>query len=83
MLSLKKHLNLQLTNFIQPARHLNFSTVPTEDDELIAEIDNQAVVHDDNWNLDPAPDTVELEQFWNGVEHDIENDPEWIRFNED
>lgn len=84
MLHLKKHLTLFASpQSGSPARALMLSPVSDDDDELIQNINNDATLHDDNWQLTPTPDTEQLDSFWNGVVTDIENDPEWIRFDDE
>lgn len=83
MLKLKKHYTPSLPTMLLGSRRLAMSPVLSEDDELIEAIDGEKQTHDDNWTLDPVPDTDELSQYWNTVESDIENDPEWIKFDDD
>ena len=59
-------------------------SVPTSDqDELIQSIENEYIERDDNWQLTPTPDTVELESFWSNVSDDIAHDPTWQRFDDE
>lgn len=59
---------------------LALSSVSSEDDELIQAIESDQRVHDDDWTLTPTPDAVDLENYWDKVERDIESDPEWFKF---
>lgn len=59
---------------------LALSSVSSEDDELIQAIESDQRVHDDDWTLTPSPDAVDLENYWDKVERDIESDPEWFKF---
>lgn len=81
MLTLKKSFHLPSLSF--GAAHLELSPVTNEDDELIQAIENQVIDHDDNWTLDPVPDSGELEREWTAIVDDIEHDPEWERFSDD
>lgn len=38
---------------------------------------------DDMITLDESVDEGQLSSFWNSVEQDIEQDPEWFHFSED
>lgn len=58
-------------------RHLRFSPVVSEDDELIHAIED---AHEESWQLEPTPDSHSLTEFWSGVEEDIAKDPQWFRF---
>ena len=51
-----------------------------ENDELIQAIKDD---HEEQWRLDPAPDTTALSKFWSGVEEDLHNDPTWVTFTDD
>lgn len=59
------------------------SPVISEDDELIQDIENDSVKTDDNWTLSDDPDVEGLKKYWDTVEQDIANDPEWFHFAED
>lgn len=83
MLKLKKHHTITIPSFLTPAHHMQMSPVTSDDDELIDSIDNDQRNHDDNWTLEQRPDTEELTSYWNTVEKDIANDPQWIRFDDD
>ncbi len=80
MLSLKKshHFHLPRLQFISTPMQL--SPVTSDDDELIEAIENSIIVHDDNWTLEAVPDTEQLERDWSRIQQDIEQDPEWFKF---
>lgn len=59
---------------------LQFSPIPSEDNELIQAIEQDARY--DQWNLESL-DTEQLNRFWSSVQDDIANDPEWVRFSEE
>lgn len=59
---------------------LELSPVVSEDNELIRAIEEAAEY--DTWTLSSVPDSEKLQQFWNSVEDDIANDPEWVHFSE-
>lgn len=79
MLSIKHshHFHLTIPHHGAP---MALSRVLTENDELIQaiEADNQS----GKFTLDDA-DAGQLDQFWSGVEKDIQNDPEWFTFADD
>lgn len=84
MLKIKKHFNLHLPSHAPTVRIVAMSPVYDEDDdELIQAINNQPIVSDDQWTLTAAPDTDELNRYWNHVEEDIAGDPEWFAFDDD
>ena len=65
----------------QPTQHVELSPVfDDENDELIQAIKDD---HEEQWRLDPAPDTTALSKFWSGVEEDLHNDPNWVTFTDD
>ena len=65
----------------QPTQHVELSPVfDDENDELIQAIKDD---HEEQWRLDPAPDTTALSKFWSGVEEDLHNDPTWVTFTDD
>ncbi len=81
MLHLKTHHKLHLPTLrYQP---LQLATVQNDDDELTQAIANDVNTHDDNWTLEAAPDTRELNTFWSHVQDDISHDPTWQRFDEE
>jgi len=78
MLKLKHKHHLDFPHIVFPLTHqMTFSSV-TADDEDIA----HQQLHDNDWELDERPDTVELAQFWQQVETDVRNDPAWVRFSD-
>jgi len=78
MLKLKHKHHLDFPHIVFPLTHdMAFSAVAADDDYIA----NQQL-HDDNWQLDERPDTVELAQFWQTVENDVQNDPEWVHFSD-
>lgn len=62
------------------ARPLELSPVVSEDDELIQEIEASV---EQPWELVETPDVQGIDQFWNGVREDLQNDPTWFSFAED
>ena len=64
----------------RPGQRLEFSAIPTDDDELIQAIESN---HEAPWQLEPIPDTAALSDFWTGVEDDLHNDPDWVSFADD
>ena len=60
---------------------MSLSPVIREHDELIESIDKEREA--DDWRLDTAPDGQKLDEFWTGVQADLEKDPTWFNFAED
>lgn len=58
---------------------LQFSPIPSEDNELIQAIERDATY--DQWNLESI-DSEQLDRFWSSVEQDIASDPEWVHFSQ-
>lgn len=84
MLNVKHAHHFHLPRISLPSKRiLALSPIRAEKDELIQAIDDARNNRDDNWTLTSTPDTDQLAQFWQGVERDIQNDPEWIRFSDD
>lgn len=83
MLSIKHHLSFSTPRLKLANTSVRFGAIPSENDELIQAIDNSDSAHDDNWQLTKYPDTDGLESYWTGVEHDLQNDPEWFEFADD
>ncbi len=83
MLKLKKHHTLSLPSVFLPAHRMTLSPVVSEEDELLQSIEREQSAHDDNWTLEQRPDTEELTSYWDTVEKDIANDPEWITFSDE
>lgn len=79
MLHLSPRSHSSLFHF-QPSRALRLSPVPVENDELLQAIE---AAHEEQWELEPTPDSTELNTFWSSVETDLHNDPEWTTFAED
>lgn len=48
-------------------------------EEILAEQEEPQAIE----SLEDGVDEGALSQFWNGVEQDIEKDPEWFKFSED
>ncbi len=69
------------TNLTQTAPAL--SAAQDEDDELIKAIDSDHKGADDVWQLKNEPDVIGIDNFWNGVKTDLEQDPDWHSFNND
>lgn len=84
MLKIKPEHHLDFPHLTFSLPHVMELSRPAEDsDELARAISNDPEDHDNNWELTDHPDTTELEQYWEKVEEDIKNDPEWINFSED
>lgn len=84
MLKIRKKFLPHLT-FTLPftTAQLQLSPVVSEDDELIQDIENDSIKKGGNWTLSDDPDVEGLERYWNNVQNDIANDPEWFHFAED
>ena len=83
MLHIKRSHHLYFPHIqITPLHNMQLSTVPVDDgdDELSRAIVADPIEHDNNWELAERPDTGELKAFWDNVEKDVKNDPEWFRF---
>lgn len=78
------HLSPRRFTLFQPkpaTQHLALSPIfDDENDELIQAIKDD---HEEQWRLEPTPDTTALGEFWSGVEDDLHNDPTWVSFAED
>ena len=60
------------------SRELKFAPIPANnDDELIRAIEED---RGEAWELEAAPDTRGLAEFWSGVEQDIASDPDGFKF---
>lgn len=82
MLKIKQKFHIPLPHFTGTGllpHAMQLSSEEPENDELIEAINEEAVMHDDEWKLEERPDTKELTQYWNKVEDDIEHDPQWIQ----
>lgn len=79
MLHLKHAHNFHLPHFTV-TRPLELSPVCSEQDELIEDIEQSS---GDVWELADMPDVEGLGAFWNGVEDDLRDDPQWFSFAEE
>lgn len=77
MLHLKKHHFTHSLTIFQPVRVVALSPVADEDDELIRAIEAD---HEEAWQLEATADASGLDSFWNGVERDLQGDPDWVDF---
>lgn len=78
MLHLRKSLEFP---HLTSKHEVALSPVSThEDDELIQAIEAE---HETTWTLDVAPDAEKLDEFWSGVQEDLESDPTWFKFADD
>lgn len=59
---------------------MQLGAIAADNDELIEAIEAES--RSGRIDLEET-DITQLEQFWNGVEKDIQNDPEWFTFAED
>jgi len=82
MLKLKHSHHIELPHLSLPTSPMQLSPVPIDNDELVQDIENDPATHDDVWELAERPEMGELTQFWESVEADVQNDPEWFRFND-
>ena len=80
MLKLRRHMfspnsSLDFPHSVRGSVQHKFAFAPilTEEDELIAEIDNN---HSDTWELIDQSEG-ELEAFWDHVVEDVRHDPDW------
>lgn len=62
---------------------LHLSAAQDEDDELIQAIDTDHKGVDDAWELKNEPDVAGIDNFWNTVSTDLQNDPDWYSFSND
>ncbi len=76
MLHLKHAHHFHLPHMTS-VRHPQLSTVTSERDELIQDIEQSV---EQPWELVDTPDVQQLDQFWNGVEDDLKHDPTWFTF---
>lgn len=77
----KHHLDFPHLTFSLP-HQMQLSPVMDDGDEITAAIVNDPIDHDNNWELVERPDSEELERYWQRVEEDVKNDPEWVHFAE-
>lgn len=80
MLHLKRTHHLELPNLLPPSR-LTLSPVTDDNDELLKAAQTER--DDDIIRLEETPDVVGLDEFWNGVEADLKQDPTWFDFSND
>ena len=81
MLKLKvRHMFNPFRNLGSGGAQLEFSPVPSEDNELIQAIEQAA--KRDQWTLSATPDTEQLHDFWSNVQDDLADDPSWSTFSE-
>lgn len=81
MLKLKvRHMFNPFRNLSNGGAPLEFSPVPSEDNELIQAIEQAA--KRDQWTLSVTPDTEQLHDFWSNVQDDLADDPSWSTFSE-
>lgn len=80
MLKMKHSHHIELPHLNLGTHQMELSPVPVNDDELTQAILDDPVMHDDVWELSERPDSTELTQFWDEVEADVANDPEWFKF---
>lgn len=73
----KHHLDFPHLTFT-PHYGMQLSPVPVDDDELSRAIADDTVLRDNNWELSERPDAVQLDEFWNEVQQDVRQDPEWF-----
>ena len=83
MLEIKQKHSIHLPHLELP-RHMELSPVPiSDDDELSLAINNDPAQRDDIWQLSERPEIGALTEFWEKVQEDIRQDPEWFSFNDD
>ena len=82
MLKLKHTYHLDFPHITLPSA-MQLSVVPNDDDELTQAIVEDPNTNDDTWQLVERPDMGELTKFWDDVQTDVQNDPEWFHFEED
>ncbi len=71
MLSLKKSFHLHLPHLAVSAP-MQLSPVVSDSDELIQAIEEESIRHDNNWTLEAAPDSDQLDQSWDAILRDPE-----------
>lgn len=82
MHALKSHRLLHTTQHT-PRHTAKFQAPAQDDDELIQMINQDASVERVGWEMTGDVEGEQLENFWNKVEKDISNDPEWLTFAEE
>ncbi len=80
MLKIKQKHSLTLPHIYLSHREMQFATAPLDNDEISDEIREMHESDDYNWRLDERPDSEQLAAYWNQVEEDVRNDPEWFTF---
>ena len=83
MLKLKHKHHLDFPHITLISSSMQLSPVAADDDELTRAIEQDPASRDDVWELNERPDMGELSQFWDTVEADVANDPQWFRFEND
>jgi hypothetical protein len=73
-----KQKNIQMSLF----HHISFNQVDPLGDGLREEI-QQEQTEQESITLEDGVDEGQLSQFWQSVEADIQEDPEWFHFSED
>lgn len=71
MLKIKSgyHLDFPHITFDMP-HQMQLSAVPADDDELVQDIANDPLTHDDMWQLEERPDGSELAAYLDSVTND-------------
>lgn len=75
MLKLNSSHHISLPHIDLSMPHLmELSPVPSDNDELVQDIMNDSVTHDNSWRLDERPDSEELTSYLDSVasDNDIE-----------
>lgn len=83
MLKIKHAHHFSVPDLSLRSQAMELSPIPDDGDELTQAIVNDVADRDNNWELNERPDMGELTQFWTEVETDVQNDPEWFKFNDE
>ncbi len=83
MLKIPHKHHFSLPHTAHGAQPMVLSEPGAEHDELIESIESDHITHGNDWTLTGDPDVKGLEKFWNKVEDDLANDPEWFQFADD
>lgn len=83
MLEIKSKLKFKIPDSLLASSPVMKFAPVVEDDELTQAIEEDTDIHDDNWQLTEHTDTNELENYWEKIEQDVVNDPEWFVFTDD
>lgn len=83
MLEIKSKLKFKIPDSLLASSPVMKFAPVVEDDELTQAIEEDTDIHDDNWQLTEHLDTNELENYWEKIEQDVVNDPEWFVFTDD